>query len=112
MEENKVLVVSDEAPKPVVIPKSFLVPPVGDVVGTHVGRRKPVRLVEHDPKNKERSRKPYFIAYGVSDELGAQLTAVSDKSCYKCLGTGIKDWRQGGLRARVCACVLKHNPKV
>lgn len=46
----------------------------------------------------------YTVGYRLPESVTTDLKNAADPKCYKCLGTGIKDWRQHGTVARVCVC--------
>jgi hypothetical protein len=48
----------------------------------------------------------YTIARQLPEEIVTDLASKATPGCYKCQGSGIKDWRAQGLKARVCKCVL------
>src|SRR5512138_368618 len=85
MEENKTTAVVSDAPeKAPVIPRNIYLNRAYRVEG----------------------RTPVFKAYSLTSDVAEGLKALADPGCYKCLSTGVADWRAGGLKARVCKCVL------
>jgi hypothetical protein len=46
----------------------------------------------------------YYVGNRLPAETAKELATAADPKCYKCLGTGLKDWRAQGIKARVCAC--------
>lgn len=52
----------------------------------------------------------HIRTYSIDPAIAKPLAAIADPACYKCLGTGIKDFRAQGMKARVCKCVLDKQP--
>lgn len=42
----------------------------------------------------------------------AQIEALADAKCYKCRGTGLGKWKNGGARVELCKCVKTNLPVV
>jgi hypothetical protein len=64
----------------------------------------PVKTEDRNPAQLKYGKVDYFVGYRLPGEAVKQLAEAADPKCYKCLGTGIKDWRAQGLKARVCKC--------